>query len=113
MHSHIEQIINNLTNGTSTSSHLNFPCNICNKNVLANQQASQCDLCKTWAHIKCDGTSSDTCSQIISNNNLTWECLLCYANIPFTFCDNTEIININSSNAMKFLVSLPELEIIT
>ena len=27
--------------------------------------------------------------------------------VPFTLCDNTELRNINSSNSMKFLESLP------
>ena len=117
MPSHIEQIIKKLTNVTSTPTHLTFPCSICNKNVLANQKSLQCDLCNTWTHIKCDGTP-ELYSQMISNNNLSWECLLCSvsfnrANIPFTFCDNAEIININSSNSMKFSESLPELEIST
>ena len=116
MHSAIEQIINNLTNGLT--SHLKFPYSICNKNVLANQKALQCDLCKTWTHIKCDGTSSVTYSQTISKRDPMWECLLCsvsfnHANIPFTFCDNAEISNINNSNSMTFLDSLPEFEINT
>ena len=53
MDTRIEQIINKLSNGASTSTHLKFPCSICNKNVLANQKALQCDICKTWTHIKC------------------------------------------------------------
>ena len=87
MHSSIEQIINNLTNGLI--SHLKFPCRICNKNVLANQKALQCDLC-----ILCS----------VSFN---------HANIPFTFCDNAEINNIKNSNSMKLLDSLPAFEINT
>ena len=107
MDTRIEQIINKLSNGASTSTHLKFPCSICNKNVLANQKALQCDICKTWTHNKCDSTPSDSFSQ------MTWECLLCsvsfkHANIPFTFRDKAEIINMNNSNSMKFLESLPE-----
>ena len=47
-----------------------------------------------------------------------WHCLVCIIrnnldSIPFTSCDDTELININSTNSMRFLESLPNLEIAT
>ena len=47
-----------------------------------------------------------------------WHCLVCIirnngVSIPFTNCDNTELINISSINSMRFLESLPNLEIVT
>ena len=44
----------------STPNNLKFPCSICNKNVLENQKAIQCDSCNMWCHIKCDGTPIET-----------------------------------------------------
>ena len=32
--------------------------------------------------------------------------------MPFTQCDNTELININNTNSMMFLESLPSVEIV-
>ena len=46
----------------NTPDNLKFPCGICNKNVLNNQKAIQCDSCDLWCHIKCDGTSTDLSS---------------------------------------------------
>ena len=30
-----------------------FPCKLCPKNLTDNDNAILCDLCQTWAHIKC------------------------------------------------------------
>ena len=30
-----------------------FPCKLCPKNVIDNDNAILCDLCQTWVHIKC------------------------------------------------------------
>ena len=44
-------------------------------------------------------------------------CLVCclqfnLENVPFTRCDNSELSNINYSNSMRFLESLPNVEIV-
>ena len=46
-----------------------------------------------------------------------WFCLVCYLkynldNVPFIRCDNSELVNINNSNSMRFLESLPTVEIV-
>ena len=46
-----------------------------------------------------------------------WYCLVCNIKnnldrLPFTHCDNTELINIDHNNSMRFLESLPNVEII-
>ena len=70
-----------------------FFCGICNKSVKDNQKAIQCDSCDLWIHIVCND---------ISDDNLN--------NVPFTRCDNSELNNINTSNSMSFLESLPNVE---
>ena len=34
-----------------------YPCGLCQKNVNWNQKAVECTQCKSWIHIKCNGTS--------------------------------------------------------
>ena len=41
----------------NSSNNLKFLHSICDKNVLNNQKAIQCDSCNRWCHIKCDGTT--------------------------------------------------------
>ena len=95
-----------------------FPCSICNKNVLNNQKAIQCDSCNLWCHIKCDGTSSETYNYLLlSDETVSWHCLLCkikfhHINFPFTLCDDIEINNMNNSNSMKFCDSLSKFEVV-
>ena len=50
-------------------------------------------------------------------NSDLWHCRACKIKnnldrLPFTICDNFELININSSNSMRFLESLPNLDIV-
>ena len=50
-----------------------FPCSICNKNVLNNQKAIQCDSCNLWCHIKCDGASSEIYNYLLlSDETVSW-----------------------------------------
>ena len=97
-----------------------WPCSICNKNCLKNQAAIQCDSCDKWCHIKCDGTSIEKYRYYQTTNDnpdVKWICLVCtmeyhHQNIPFTLCDTSDIVKINSSNTMEFCKNLPSLEII-
>ena len=98
---------------------LDFPCSICNKNVLTNQKAIQCDTCNKWCHIQCDGTSLETYNHLmITNDTVSWHCLFCtfnfhHQNIPFTLSDDYEIEKINKSDTMRFCDVLPTFEIIS
>ena len=101
-----------------TPNNLKFPCSICNKNVLNNQKAIQCDLCNLWYHIKCDGTSLETYNDLMLSQDDVWHCLVCkvkfhHYNFPFTLCDNIEIENLNNSNSIRFCESLPKLDVMT
>ena len=66
-------------------SNCKFPFNICNKNVLSNQKAIQCDSCNLWCHTKCDGISVDIYNNLIlSDDSDTCHCLLC--KVKFHHC---------------------------
>ena len=100
-------------------SNLKFPCSICNKNVLSNQKAIQCDSCNLWCNIKSEGTSIETYNKLmLPPNSNDWHCLLCKVkenlnNFPFTLCDDIEIQNINNSNSLRFCESLPTFEVVS
>ena len=66
-----------------------------------------------FIHIGCNGTSQ---KEYNHHDNSVWNCLLCNITgnldrLPFTKIDNTELININHTDSMKFLESLPNVEI--
>lgn len=90
----------------------NDNCNICFKSVLKKQKNDSflCSHCNKWSHKKCD----DVNNKLNSNEH----CLKCsisfiHVNIPFTLCNNLDLLNLNASNSTKFLNSLPTLEIIS
>ena len=92
------------------------PCGICKKTVKTDQKAIQCDSCESWVHISCNKTSLSKYEQLVYKSDL-WHCRVCniknnVERLPFTICDNFELININNSNSMRFLVSLPNLDIV-
>ena len=94
------------------------PCSICNKKVLSNQNAIECNTCKKWTHRKCEGMSVETYNYWIKTNDipeLTYDCLYCtmkqnHENFPFTLAENSDIENINNSDNMRFCENLPTLE---
>ena len=116
MYINIESIIDNIENSRpKPRSCVKFPCGICYKSVRKNQKAVQCDSCDLWVHIGCNGTSNKE-YELLKNSDDLWHCMLCIVkenlqNVPFTRCDNSELTNIYSSNSMKFINSLPSLEI--
>ena len=92
------------------------PCGICKKTVKTDQIAIQCDSCESWVHISCNKTSLSEYEQLVYKSDL-WHCWVCniknnVERLPFTTCDNFELININDSNSMRFLESLPNLDIV-
>ena len=69
-----------------------------------------------WSHIVFNGISLNEYENLKYKSDL-WYCLVCNIknnldSLPFTQCDNTELININHTNSMRFLESLPNVEII-
>ena len=75
----------------------------------------------TCGVIKCHGTTIVTYTKLMLSHvdsNDSWHCLLCkikfnHYNFPFTLCDDTEILNLNNSNSMRFCESLPKLQVMT
>ena len=110
----IDEIIDRIMSGrTMPKTRVKYPCSICYKAVRNNQGAVQCDSCDLWVHNKCNGTTDKEYELLkLSDETQSWECIVCMLSknlvtVPFTLCDNTELRNINSSNSMKFLESLP------
>ena len=113
----VENIIESILNGRILPrSRIKHPCSICYKSVKSNHKAVQCDVCDLWVHIGCNGTTVDE-YELLKISDDPWVCLVCnivnnLERIPFTCCDNFELRNINNSNSMKFLESLPNAEIV-
>ena len=118
----IDRITGSILSGKvlNPPNNLKWPCSICNKNCLSNQKAIQCDACDKWCHISCDGTSTEDYHFYQTTNDtpeIQWFCLYCtiksnHQNFPFTLSDSSELVNINMSDNMDFLKSLPSLEIV-
>ena len=124
LENNMERISGAISSGKELNppNNLKWPCVICNKNVLSNQNGITCDHCDRWCHRHCDAMSQDTYNKYVENDTnpeitvkAKWYCLYCtmsYNNqhFPFTLCDNHELNNINISDNMKFCESLPTLE---
>ena len=92
------------------------PCGICKKTVKTDQKSILCDSCETWIHISCNKTSISEYEHLVHKSDL-WHCQACNIKnnidrLPFTIYDNFELNNINNSNSMRFLESLPNLDIV-
>ena len=114
-----ERIIDIVVNKNLTKPRRNVkdPCGICSKTVKTVHKAIQCDTCDLWVHITCNG-NSDKEYEYLKDDDNDWHCVVCTLkfnlyNMPFTLCDNTELININNTNSMRFLQSLPNVEVIS
>ena len=107
---------------------LRYPCGICNKSVMNNQKAIECDSCGKWIHIKCNGTTNEMyedlklINEILENDaNLVsddWWCLRCKIkfqceNFPFTLQDDVDLDNLNISDSNRFFDMLPKFNIIS
>ena len=114
---HVEQLINRIINNSGKPrSCVKDPCSICYKIVKTNQRAIQCDCCESWVHIKCNDISLTEYEHLKYRSDL-WHCLVCSIktnlfSMPFTVCNNLELSNINNSDSMRFLESLPNVDII-
>ena len=51
------------------SSAINFSCKICENNVTNCDQATYCDLCNSWVHIKCNDSNYIDYKSLQSSND--------------------------------------------
>eukprot|EP00111_Clytia_hemisphaerica_P021280 TCONS_00062636-protein len=75
-----------------------FPCGICKKPVAKNHRAIQCDNCSYWVHIKCNNTTDNDYTKLISSDE-TWSCLKCIQTaIPFLQSSDEELKLLTQGN---------------
>ena len=90
---------------------INFPCGICCKSVNRNQKAIQCDICKFWVHIKCNGLNANDYTSL-QNSEDDWFCCNCLNEIlPFGVKSSslTYDNNLSSVEMKQFLSQLNSL----
>ena len=87
------------------SSAIKLPCKICENNVTYYNQTMQCDLCDSWAHIKCNDLNYID-YKFLQNSNDPWFCISCCSEIfPFSVVKNKNFIsNFYDSNKSKNIV---------
>ena len=122
LNNNIDRIIGAILLGKELNppNRLKWPCSVCNRNCLNNQDAICCDSCDRWCHISCDGTSVEQYRQFQaagSDHTAPWYCLVCtvrsrHETLPFTACSLNELVNMNKSDNLEFCHFLPSLEII-
>ena len=69
---------------------IDFPCRVCCKTVGAGHRAIECDICKSWVHIKCNKLEKNYYAFHQDNPDEQFYCIKCTAeNIAFsTLNDN-------------------------
>ena len=64
---------------------IDYPCRVCHKAVKDRDRAIECDLCKTWLHIKCNKYDKNDYEFHQENPDEPFFCIKCCAeNIPFS-----------------------------
>ena len=108
-HYSVESLINLIINDVNKPRNcVIVPCGICKKTpVKPVHEAIHCDSCENWIHTVCNDISLEVYENLKSKSDL-WHCVVCnlknnLGRLPFTHCDNTELININNTNSMRFL----------
>ena len=125
----MENVINNILREDvdfkekiQPSKKLKYPCSICNKSVMSNQKAIECDTCNLWSHIKCDGTSEKEYDKMIDDiekgYTVVWHCLVCkirenHTKLPFILISDNDYENLLESDSMKMLELLPRFQVLS
>ena len=115
----IQEVVDNIDNGFARKlprKCIINPCETCKKSITKSQKEIQCSICLRNHHLKCNDLTVDD-YEIIKNKGSDWTCIICVLSFnlkhfPFTRLQNTEIINMNDSNTMKFLDTIPSHNIV-
>ena len=117
---------NKFSQNNNNNINVKHPCGRCNFEVKHNDKAILCTSCNFWNHIKCNGISTEEYKkrQLRNSENSDlvdsepWVCLNCIINlrsdyVPFVQLSSLELSNMNSSDSMKLLEMLPDIEVTT
>ena len=75
-----------------------YPCGVCGKNVSQHFKAIQCDICRYWNHIRCDGITPYAYEKMLKLpqaelEKMTHFCKICKEDfIPFQKLSDEEFI---------------------
>ena len=82
---------------------IQFPCRVCSKAVGDSHRAIECDLCKTWIHIKCNKIDQIDYKFYQDNRDKCFFCIKCSAeNIAFSSLNDNKF-EICVKNGIKYL----------
>ena len=75
-----------------------FSCKLCPENVSDNNNATLCDLCQTWVHIKCNNLNYID-YKYLQGCNKPWYCLSCTTMLfPFGNLINQKFLGFVNNN---------------
>ena len=114
----IDRLIELIDNPRILPRGIKYPCSICHKSVRNNHKAILCMSCDLWSHASCNSISFSEYEVLqTEEDDTSWNCVLCklkscLTNTPFSRCNNEQLIMLNKTNTLKFLESLPSVEIL-
>ena len=81
---------------------IQFPCGICSNAVANKQQATKCDKCNLWIHIKCNKINTQTYNYLKSDSS-HWFYISCTKEfLPFSGIDDGEFAHATLGIKNKF-----------
>ena len=83
---------------------IEFPCRVCSKAVSVRHRAIECDICKTWVHIKCNKCDKNDYKFHQDHPDEPFYCIKCSAeNIPFSSLNDNQFENCVKKGINHFL----------
>ena len=75
---------------------IKYPCKVCNKAVAKSNNATQCDMCDMWVHVKCNKINLQT-------YRAQWFCCKCLQNtMSFGNLTDHELFKTLQGKKIKF-----------